>query len=558
LRKMLAELIQEQEVLNKLGEKIEVSFEQFFSRLQTLVEGSNFKRVPRIKNFVLVCGAELAPNRLFEEIYVAGVAEGEFPRRAFSQGFTSKEQVLTWLKSGIDIQDPRLDPSFETALFSSLIDRARKRAVVSCPLTEMSGQELTPSSLLYEVNAGKQVEKPFVQPMKLLQFEPTSPRAAVAGWLWEKSVEQLPPSLCQNIRVNELLSELEEPVMVARQRTTKIGDSPLSGGLTDYVATGIVTIPLPHYWSASSLSDYGKCPFRFWVSHILKTQPHIEPEQGLPRRLLGETYHKAMELFYRDVIDLRLSLKDSPEEMLLEVIDRASANAIKWLEALPDFRKDEFWNYRTQEIKFRLGRFILEERSRAQKGSEHFVPFMVESNFGSDQSDSAPPLKIGTKGSEIMIRGRVDRIDVASDTANSIDPRLRVIDYKTSSSPISEGDARTGRNLQLPLYALAVQEAIVPNGKVVTAEYLSISAAKPVGKLEFEKGKSRQQVHSVDLLEETTTNVSNFVSRIKRGDFGVRPSGSKVCATCDHKMICRIAEMPRLSRNGEEGTHEAD
>jgi ATP-dependent helicase/DNAse subunit B len=554
-RRILATLIQEQEVLARLGEKVEGSFAAFFSRLEKLVDGANFRRQPTSKYYVLVCGAELAPNQMFEEIYIAGLAESEFPKRSYASGFTGNEQILKWLNLGIDLQDPRQDPGFETALFASLVDRACKRVVLSCPKVEMSGQELTPSMLLAEPGSVEQPEMPFVQALDRLLVRPASPRTAVAAWLWQQHSEAMPQALRQDLRMQGLLADLEEPLMVARQRTTAAAPGPFNGGLQDFITTGTIKVRMPPHWSASSLSDYGKCPFRFWVSQILQIMPCEEPKEGLSGKLLGQTYHKALELFYKKVIELKFSIKHSSDDQLLPLLNQAIVETFAWLEDQPDFRKDEFWDHGRQEVEFRLHRFFKEERARRQKDKDEFEPMMAEASFGLKSADSAPPLIVGQGESEITIVGRIDRID-RKEAASGGASILKVIDYKTGSTNISAKDVESGRHLQLPLYALAVQRTLVPKSQVVKAEYLSVQGAKPVGNIDLEKQKVDEQ--SLSILNQAEENVSKFVEGVRQGDFSVRPSSSAVCSYCDHKPICRIAELPRADVNENEADYAAD
>jgi ATP-dependent helicase/nuclease subunit B len=558
VRRVLAMLIEEQTLLEKLKSKTEFSVEYLFGRLETLIEGSNFQRRPTEKSYVLVCGAELAPNQRFDEIYVAGLVEGEFPKRIQQNGFTSSEEVNNWGKFAVDIRNPRLDPAFETALFKSLIERATKRVVLSFPINEMSGQEMTPSSLLDELGLGEAERVPLIQPLAELLAEPNSIRNALASSLWQGGCEELPKWLEENVQTRDFVDELGASLAVARHRQVVVDNSPYNGWLADHVGSGTISVSLPKYWSASRLSDYGKCPFRYWVSHVLKIEPSLEPEEGVSKKLLGETYHKALELFYKAVIAAGLSIRHSNEQVLNELLEQACATAIAWLEEHPQFRQDEFWQYRCQEIKFRLRRFVLEERARAFKDTEDFNPLLTEASFGFEEEDSAPPLKIKTATREIAIRGRVDRVDIAAGSEASNNPRLRVVDYKTGSAAISKNDAKSGRNLQLPLYVLAVENAIVPKGKVVKAEYLSVAAAKLIGKLEFEEKTPSRGGEPIDWLAQTVYNVSTFVDRIDKGDFAVRPNGLKVCQSCDHKTICRIGELPRAVPEGHEGDRETD
>jgi hypothetical protein len=74
--------------------------------------------------------------------------------------------------------------------------------------------------------------------------------------------------------------------------------------------------------------------------------------------------------------------------------------------------------------------------------------------------------------STIKIRGYIDRVDRAPDGS------LRVIDYKAGSSRISARELEEGTRLQLPLYALAAQEAL-DLGPVADGFYWHIGSASP-------------------------------------------------------------------------------
>ena len=76
---------------------------------------------------------------------------------------------------------------------------------------------------------------------------------------------------------------------------------------------------------------------------------------------------------------------------------------------------------------------------------------MFEFSFGSPAGD-AVPIRLH-EGSEetVLLRGRIDRIDVAPDRA------FMVIDYKTGGSRSNLADITAGKALQLPLYIRAVE-----------------------------------------------------------------------------------------------------
>jgi ATP-dependent helicase/DNAse subunit B len=722
LRRSLAVLIQEHHALNQLGEQPKPSCESLFYKLEKLVDAANFRRKPRSKDYVLVTDADLAPNRIYDEIFIAGMVEGEFPQRISQSGFTTVDEVEAWARFDVDIHNPRFDPNFETALFQSLKQRASSRLVLSCPAIEMSGEELTPSFLLrddrantlseqesppgsadvpsasqahamrpYDPTASDPLEASMspgsagfqpaseandprladpselsypgsagillasrahamrpsnsstsvsqgklcsVHPMNTLLREPNSFRNAVGAQLWTvKSLEGLSavPALA------DFVEALQESLTMAQGRIRNVGSSVLNGYLVDHVAAGSVKVSLPEYWSVSRLSDYGKCPFRYWVSHVAGIELRQEPEAGLNSLVIGQTYHLALELFYKELLAKNLSMKDSADDLLTQIFDKSVADAFNWLGNNREVRKGEFWHYDCQELTFRLKRFFQSERERAM--TDDFAPLLIEASFGMgeslsdsrahtmrpydpdvsdpselsalggaevpsaprahairpydpsvsdttepsiisggadvpsapegkdpsvmDLSESStspgsagfqpasgikkpsisdpsrlpiyPPLSLRNGDSAILIRGRIDRID-----KNRVG-ELRVVDYKSGSTRISKDDALSGRNMQLPLYALAIEKAVFPGAKVVEGQYLSIAQGSSIGKIDF--NKLADEDSQITFLESAESSTKQFVNAVKNGDFSVRPSTLGVCQTCDHITVCRISEL---------------
>src|SRR5690606_32790818 len=126
-----------------------------------------------------------------------------------------------------------------------------------------------------------------------------------------------------------------------------------------------------------------------------------------------------------------------------------------------------------KELEFRLRRFFQSELDRADDEKDSFVPALVEASFGMEESGK-PPLALSRGGKTIEFRGKIDRIDVSGisgDVARSLDRlgpgvTVRVVDYKAGSTAISRKEALEGRNLQLPIYALAVERSILKGARV--------------------------------------------------------------------------------------------
>jgi ATP-dependent helicase/DNAse subunit B len=536
-RKVLSTLILEENLVGlNYGAKI-ADYKALLVRLDKALEKANFRRPNAGQRAVTVCGADLVPNRKFKAIFVAGLVEGEFPRRSEKTGFLSRDEVRKWMSYGIDIENPRNHESFEISLYKSLLERATERLYISSPLYEMNGDELTPSFFVSQGDDKVLAQIPFLPPNKNAVLAPVSALDMTNGMLWYSGGNYHAKVDSQQLAVRDLLERLAEPLGVVKARSAMGAADQFklwNGDISDQVKLGLVKINLPAMWSVSRLNDFGKCPFRFWVSHVLNIKKLQEPEAGLDALLLGELYHKALELFYTRIKLEDLTILSPDQDQVKRIFEKSIADSIVWLEAERPFKRSEFWQYEQQEIYFRLRRFFVKEQERADKSNGAYTPVLFEQAFGFDEreADSAGALTINAGGREIKIRGRIDRIDASSSG------HYRVIDYKSGSSRINLGEALEGRNMQLPIYALALSRAIKPQSTVAGGSYLSISSGEQTGTVDFEKAEE-------DIIGIVEDNIARFVSGAASGSFNVRPTDPSVCNTCDHFQLCRITELAK-------------
>jgi ATP-dependent helicase/nuclease subunit B len=538
-RNALAELLQEDNLDSSLGLHRKRSFEELLQRLQMHLEKSNFRRLARTKNAILVCSAELAPSRMFDEVYIAGLVEGEFPKRTVRGGFVSTDEVAAWATYGIDIHNPRFEPGYEPALLHALFKLARKKVIASTSTGDVSGEELIPAFLFTEIaksNATTFVTEDYFA-NQLAQ--PVSPRNVILASNWLRTTLKT-----ENPVVVQIKDQLAEPYMVMGARTAPISINSYNGFLTDLVTSKSISIKEPAFWSASQLNEYGKCHFRFWVSKVLKIDPVKEPEERLSRKDLGTAFHRVLELFYNDLIARSIGILDLTEEETEALAEAKLKVLFEELDAQNILRKGEFWLYHKREISFRVKRFLQEERQRAIRSSERYKPFATEVAFGFDEEGSSPPLRIKTKEQPILVRGRIDRIDQMLGTDGEPTERFRVIDYKSGAGGISTEDQMLGTSMQLPLYGLAIEREIQPNSKVTGGSYLSVLSGKSIGRL-FPRhhNSSSSSPQDYQPLPHTEELVANLVQKIRSGSFVIRPAMPKVCKSCDQIMVCRTKEM---------------
>jgi len=534
IRKVLSTFILEENLVGAdYGEK-PVTYNVMIERLDKALEPANFRRPNAMAGAVTVCGADLVPNCKFKTMFVAGLVEGEFPRKGEKTGFLSRDEVRKWFSFGIDIENPRNHDSFERSLYNSLLERATDSLYISSPLFDVKGDELTASFFISQGDDNVLARVPYLPPNENSVLKPVSSLDMANGLLWYAGANY---AASEPAAIQELMEKLSEPLKVVQARSYLAGDGnskEWNGDISEQVRIGAVKVDLPAVWSPSRLNDFGKCPFLFWVSNVLGIKKLAEPEAGLDAQLLGKLNHKAMEYFYSRLNAEGLTILAPDQEKTRAIFEKSIDDAITWLETDNQFKQSEFWQYEKNEIYFRLRRFYDKEFERAVKSGGEYRPVLLEKSFGLEDKDSnsSKALTIKVGGRDIKIRGQIDRAD------RNDEGKWRVIDYKSGSSNISEKEAIEGRNMQLAIYAMALSRSVEPGARVGGGTFLSISSGDANGRIDFEKPDQ-------NIIEIVEDNIGRFVTAAASGNFNVRPSDPKVCNSCDHLQVCRVTELKK-------------
>ena len=193
-------------------------------------------------------------------------------------------------------------------------------------------------------------------------------------------------------------------------------------------------------WSASRLEAYSNCPFQFFVGSALGLEPRALPAFGLGASQMGSILHKVLEETYLAVPD-PMNL-DSLLGTLRVESKKVFANAPREF----GFRPSALWEIEQEQWLEKL-----ETTITALTEDSQWVPFAYEAEFG---LDGAPPLQIEFGDEVLQVHGVIDRVERNSQG------QLRVVDYKTGSTHLSQKDLERGYRLQLPIYALAARDAL--------------------------------------------------------------------------------------------------
>ena len=429
-----------------VGAKV-VEYAQFLADLQGSLVGARVEE-PREarRNAVFIGTFANALGSRYEAVALVGLSEGLFPVVENPDPFLDEQlRIVLGL-------EPKLG-RHQASTFYQAFTRANTHLLLTRPYLTEEGEkwEASPywqaTAKLFTDKAITKVQASMPRP----QSEASSPQELL---FWAVQQEKLYYS--HDPELIDRWQQLHNAHRVLDQRRAKLAQGWFEGSLDRLTDQLTSKFSAEYVWSASRLETYKACPFRFFVDAALKLEPKEPPELGLDVAQRGSIYHRVLEYVYRRAAEEGVQ----PLELLDEVAESVFAKA-PWDDA---FRPSALWEVEKAELLEKLRETV--EALELEQGK--WNPLEFEQKFG---IGSAPALALDVDGNIVQIRGVIDRLDV------NPEGRLRVIDYKSGSTHLSKIDLLNGSRLQLPIYALAAQEAL-GLGEVEEGFYWSINEAK--------------------------------------------------------------------------------
>ena len=230
-----------------------------------------------------------------------------------------------------------------------------------------------------------------------------------------------------------------------------------------------------------------------------------------------------------------------PQEKVLALLASTCDDAFAHAPRRHGFRPGPLWQQEQDEIRRQL-EALLRWECDPNQNAVSFMPFAQELAFGIGGEHPAVTLA-DDAGRSIRLRGVIDRID--HDGNGSV----RIIDYKSGSTPYSKADIVEGRSVQTALYTLAAEQ-LLDGVEVVESVYLHIPSREKSGKIE----RNNPRVNADEILAGARKAVNDAAEHIRAGRFPNAPSkmdGPNKCARwCDLSDLCQVTR--KSVRKGRE------
>ncbi len=540
-----------------------VALPAFAVALRKGLERSSVPIIGQAETGVAVLDATAARGLPFDALFVLGMNEGTFPRAIREDPFLpDRARNVFQTALGYKVASKLAGYDEERLLFALLTSAAAKRLYCTWPREDAGERVLArswylepdrlepdgPNAISTDVATqvlpksllGRNPPAPFDQDRWLLPEE-LAVRRALSG------KDPRPPLRAAGVSMDSFERSLNAVRALEDSRGAPgpfDGDTgPLVEAWADVLKRGV---------SPSMLEAYGRCPFQYFASRVLRLERLERPEGKAPVGALelGALCHEILEGFYEDA---EQALRSDWRERL----DRVAARVLSGFAERNPTGYPAAWEVAKEELVDLLRREV--EADRQAMNEQGFRPVALELERSVDLAaalDTDWPEQLR----HIRLQGRLDRVDYSE-----ADGRYRIVDYKYKSGrkpkPVDQDPARSairGERLQLPLYVLLAtghrdHRLNVPATAQVDAAWHFFGPRwedGPLSTREFEGQSWREAVG-----EQIRDTMTRLLTGVRAGAFPMVPG--EYCDHCQVSEICRAKHLPSAMRARRHPTAEA-
>ncbi|HUW83298.1 MAG TPA: PD-(D/E)XK nuclease family protein [Phycisphaerae bacterium] len=596
----LVELLDD--VVESLGEQ-RMAVEAFREVVESGLVGMKLALVPPRLDQVLVGSIERSRHPEIKAAVLLGLSDRSFPMVAGEDNVLNDEDREALEGAGVELAVTSRQRLLDERLLGYIaMTRAAQSLWLSWPVADEQGRGLQPSPFLEQVRRAfgeltvQRLQDPAIRP----GIEDVTRPGNLAGYM---------ATVMRQHRAGQIDAEQLEPWLAlygwarseeAAGRALRRALGSLRYGIDASLDERAVALLYGDRrvlrTSVSRLERHSECPFEHFTAYALGLEERQLFE--LAAVDLGRLYHTILERFADTLIERNVTLAELEEGAISEALGQISRAAV---EQLHDelMVSDPAMGFKLRQSERRMGRALRAQRFLGRGSS--FRPRGTELVFDDAREAALPALRVATpKGRTAVVRGRIDRVDVAQVGRNLA---AVVLDYKSSRGRrLDLAEVLHGLALQLLSYLLVLQdhgerwvgEPLLPVGvfySPVLGGMRSVACVEPahdeeafqagpfkprgvfdagfLKQLDSEAGSGRSQRYAAfvkkdgsvghmdttdvasrpqleRLLDHVRQQIGRLADAILEGEIGVYPVrlGEWVpCRWCPYGAVCRIEPL---------------
>ncbi|HHX57030.1 MAG TPA: hypothetical protein GX710_03340 [Clostridiales bacterium] len=441
IKMLWGDLMDMLDVLANLLKEQKIDIENFKNIFIAMLKNETYSMPPQRLDAVTVASAETARLNSPKVTFVVGVNDGIFPSAEKSKGLISDsdKEVLSLL----DIQLSRTAKdmiSDERLVVYKTLSSASEKLYLSYPLTDNTGRGKYPSFII------EQIEEMFKGDLRVYSdkmgavYYSSTLKSAYYNYVqgYNKFDEEY-------LSIKQILSEdafyktkLEFLDKASENSDFKVTEKDLIKDIfTDKLRI-----------SATRFETYNLCHFKFFCQNGLRIKTRTRKEINSLEK--GNLIHYCMEKLLSSC-----KSKDEFDSLTKPQISQHINNyaqEYKDIELGGDVGKPQRFIVNFQKAVDGMVDLVIHIQEEFKQSKFRPVNFELEI---SDKQGNAP-IRLKTKnGIEVILTGKVDRVDMFEDDGKRY---IRVIDYKTGVKNFSLDSLVYGLDMQMLLYLFALTE----------------------------------------------------------------------------------------------------
>lgn len=444
-----------------LGEPLSLS--EFADVVSLTIENTDLGSIPPTLDAVTIGDAERIRTQGAGYVFVIGLAEGIFPRKAAPSGVISDSERRRLINLGIELSPPAEEQALDERFYAYKAMTAASNAIyLTYPRADASGRALRPSYFLPAV-------KKILPGCDIRDDALRDPIDMITN---KKTAFDL---LAQNYGgATPLFSSLKEVfAAIPEYKSRAAAVETAAAGRRLEFSNPITAKKLygeTMRVSPSSVETFGQCRFLYFCRYGIRAAPRKRAELAAPE--IGTVIHFVLERLLSQTMEQ--GLEEIPEDTLRRMTE-------KLLKEFADVYLGGLDN-KTERFRFLFGRLSetvvrLVEHMAEEFAQSGFKPVDFELLISPESGVKPYEIKI-SDGGRLLVGGKVDRVDIMKLGGKTY---LRVVDYKTGVKNFNLSDLLYGLNLQMFIYLFTLCENSGERyGKdVVPAGVLYVPAKKP-------------------------------------------------------------------------------
>lgn len=506
-------------------------------RLRTLREEPPHRRYGR----VFIGSIDEARGRSFDVVFLPGLAEGLFPRKA-SEDPLLLDDVRGAISNRLKRNDDRV--AEERQLLRTAAGTATVRFIASYPSLDVGqGRPRVPSFYALEIARAIEGRVP-----ALRSFENRLAANAEARLVWpapanaEHAIDDAEYDLAwmaehRNDRgsARYLMSEdtpLGRSLRTRFKRWERKWSSADGFVHADEITHALISGLRPSIrdYSPSSLQHFAACPYRFMLSAVLRLREReksaaIEQLDPLTR---GALVHHIQREFLKWQRSEPCSDLDTLSARLDEVLERVSTDYAERI--APAIER--VWRSELDDVRTDLRGWVL----ALQEQLAEWEPQYFELGFGirrldeeHDPSSSEAPVATGA----VRVRGSIDLVERHRQRGT-----LRITDHKTGRAPEREPTYIAGGTVLQPvLYSLAAEQMLGATAETGRLFYCTQRGNYTESRIDIDARARQYFNHAMRLID-----------RAMEDAFLPAAPADGACGLCEYAPVCGPNEETRIRR----------